>query len=239
MSMASDHSVTETEAAAIGMLSVLPILENRYFKALVDGSIPRAEFVHSQVQFFHAVGFFSRNLATLIARLPTSAGRAVLVHNLSEEHGLDEEHPAEGFRPQFAHDRTFARFLHTLGVGADELAASPPEAPVQAFNLALWGACAAESPGFALAALGMIEYAFAEISALIGRRVVELGWVNAGELVHYSLHAEIDKRHAAELFEAVESAVKTGEPGTSILGGLEFGRYIFDRLYTDFSREKK
>lgn len=239
VSVTSDHSVTGTEAAAIGLLSVSPILENRYFRALADGSMPRDEFVRSQVQFIYAVGFFSRNLATLIGRLPTSASRAVLVHNLSEEHGLDEEHPAEGFRPQFAHDRTFAHFLSTLGVGAEELAESAPEAPVQAFNLALWGACGSESPSFALAALGIIEYAFADISALIGRRVVELGWVNAGELVHYSLHAEIDKRHAAELFEAAEGAVKTGESGSSILGGLEFGRYIFDRLYQDFSRERK
>lgn len=237
--MNSGTSVTGTETSAIDLLSVGPILDSRYFQALADGSVPRDEFVRSQVQFFYAVGFFSRNLATLIARLPSSASRAVLVHNLSEEHGLDEENPAEGFRPQFAHDRTFAHFLSTLGVGAEELAASAPEAPVQAFNLALWGACAAESPGFALAALGMIEYAFADISALIGRRVVELGWVNSGDLVHYSLHAEIDKRHAAELFEAAEGAVRSGSPGTSILGGLEFGRYIFDRLYQDFSRERK
>jgi pyrroloquinoline-quinone synthase len=216
------------EASAIGLLSVVPILGNGYFSRLADGSMPKADFVRSQVQFFYAVGFFSRNLATLAARLPTSAGRAVLIHNLSEEHGLDEENPAEGFRPQLAHDRTFAKFLETLGIGAGDLAASQPEPPVRAFNLALLGACAAESPGFALAALGMIEYSFADISALIGKRVVELGWVKPGELVHYSLHAEIDKRHAAELFEAAEA---TGEAEAAIRRGLEFGRYIFDQLY--------
>ncbi|MEO5715711.1 MAG: iron-containing redox enzyme family protein [Luteolibacter sp.] len=236
--MSSIGSLTVTEASAVASLSAAPILGNEYFRTLADGSMPRAEFVRSQVQFFYAVGFFSRNLATLIARLPTSAGRAVLVHNLSEEHGLDEEHPADGFRAQFAHDRTFARFLNTLGVGAEELAASLPATPVQAFNLALLGACGSESTGFALSALGMIEYAFADISALIGRRVVELGWVKAGELVHYSLHAEIDKRHAAELFEAAEKADNTSEPTVSILSGLSFGRYIFDRLYMDLIREK-
>lgn len=239
MSAAAHHSVTKTEASAIGLLSVGPILENPYFRTLADGSMPREEFIRSQVQFFYAVGFFSRSLAALIARLPTSAGRAILVHNLSEEHGLDEEHPAEGFRPQFAHDRTFARFLSTLGIGSEELTASAPEPPVQAFNLALLGACGSKSPGFALAALGVIEYAFADISALIGRRVVELGWVKAEELAHYSLHAEIDKRHAAELFEAAEGAVQTDGHDTSILGGLAFGRYIFDRLYQDLIREKK
>lgn len=225
------HRTTETECSAIGLLEVVPILGNGYFRALESGEMTQKDFARSQVQFFYAVGFFSRNLAALIARLPTSAGRAVLVHNLSEEHGLDEENPGEGFRAHLAHDRTFARFLETLGEGLEE---SYPEPPVQAFNLALLGACASEQPGFALAALGIIEYAFADISALIGRRVVELGWVKSGELVHYSVHAEIDKRHAAELFEAAEESCEDGE---TLTHGLAFGRYIFDRLYVDLTEE--
>jgi pyrroloquinoline-quinone synthase len=236
--MDSDHSPTATETAAIGLLSASPILGNDYFLRLKDGRMPREEFTRSQVHFFHAVGFFSRHLAALIARLPSSAERGVLVHNLSEEHGLDEENPVEDFRPHLAHDRTFAVFLQTLGITSDELAKSPPESVVRSFNLALFGACTVEPPGFAFAALGMIEYAFADISALIGRRVVELGWVKPEELVHYSLHAEIDKRHAAELFEAAERAENNSGASTSILGGLRFGRYIFDRLYQDMASEK-
>lgn len=233
--MDSPRSFTRTETSAISLLSVASIMGNDYFRGLEDGRMPKADFMQSQLQFFHAVGFFSRNLSALITRLPTSAGRAVLVHNLSEEHGLDEEHPAAGFRPQFAHDRTFARFLETLGIDAQTLKASVPEPAVRAFNLSLLGACFTESPGFALASLGMIEYAFADISALIGCRVVDLGWVTAEDLVHYSLHAKIDKRHAAEFFEAAED---TNEPADSILGGLSFGRYIFDRLFMDLIRKK-
>ncbi len=221
---------TRAETAAIALLVVAPILGNAYFQALESGIMPKPDFAKSQLQFFHAVGYFSRNLAALIARLPTSAGRAILVHNLSEEHGLDEDSPKEGFRPHLAHDRTFARFLGTLGIGAEEIAISPPLSPVRAFNLALYGACSTEPAAFALAALGMIEYAFADISALIGRRVVELGWVKSADLIHYSLHAEIDKRHAAELFEAAEEAC--GETA-DVNAGLAFGRYIFDRLYID------
>jgi len=230
--MNSDRRFTATETSASALLEVVPILGNGYFRSLESGEMTRQDFTRSQRQFFHAVGFFSRNLATLAARLPTSAGRAVLVHNLSEEHGLDEENPVEGFRAHLAHDRTFARFLETLGVDAETLAASHPDPPVQAFNLALLGACGTEPPGFALAALGMIEYAFADISALIGRRVVELGWVKSGELVHYSLHAEIDKRHAAELFDAAEA---TGDDDACLTRGIAFGRYIFDRLYRDLT----
>lgn len=228
--MLAKDSPTATEVAAIELLAADPILGNRYFRDLSDGRMPREVFVDSQIQFSHAVGFFSRCLAALISRLPTSASRAVLVHNLAEEHGLDEERPAAGFRPQFAHDRTFAKFLETLGSAGD----ATPRPPVRAFNLALLGACSAETPGFAFAALGMIEYAFAEISAEIGRQVVERGWVTPEELTHYSLHAEIDKRHAAELFEAAERA---GEDSGSIRAGLAFGHYIFGRLYLDFCHE--
>lgn len=233
------HHQDHIEHSAIAMLNSLPILGNYYFKNLVNGNMPKEEFIHSQLQFFHAVSFFSRNLAALIARLPTSAGRAILVHNLAEEHGLDEEHPAAGFRPQFAHDLTFTHFLKTLGVSQEVLLANTPKAPVRAFNLSLLAACSSESPAFALAALGMIEYAFADISSLIGSRVVDQGWVEAEELVHYSLHAEIDKRHAAELFDVAESAITAVETNSSITHGLEFGRYIFDRLYQDLNSQGK
>lgn len=229
--MSENRTPSQTEIQATALLGDAPILENEYFRRLENGTLPKEGFAHSQVQFSYAVGFFSRNLATLIARLPTSAGRAILVHNLAEEHGLDEDNMAAGFRGHLAHDQTFARFLDSLGVSAEQQLASIPEAPVTAFNLALLGACGSQAPSFALAGLGMIEYAFADISALIGRRVVELGWVNADELVHYSLHAAIDKRHAAELFEAAEAAVLPGEPSFSISSGLEFGRYIFEQLY--------
>ena len=81
----------------------------------------------------------------------------------------------------------------------------------------------------------MIEYAFADISALIGLRVVELGWVKAEDLTHYNLHAEIDKRHAAELFVAAEEAENSD---VSIRMGISFGLYLFDRLYQDLIREQ-
>lgn len=231
--MLSAASSTPTESSAVALLDAAPILGNRYFSGLREEKTTRDTFGKSQAQFFHAVGFFSRNLATLTARLPTSRQRAVLVHNLSEEHGLDEENPGLGFRANLAHDRTFSRFLETLGVG--DPWNIPPEPPVLAFNLALLGACAAQPPGFAFAALGMIEYAFADISAFIGKRVVDLGWIRADELVHYSLHAEIDKRHAAELFEAAEA---TGEEENSLAAGLAFGHHIFNRLYEDLIPQK-
>jgi pyrroloquinoline-quinone synthase len=202
------------------LLAADPILDNPYFARLQAGQMDRAHFEKSQSQFFYAVRFFSRAMAALLARLPDSASRQVLMHNLAEEHGFDEE-GAQGFRPGMAHDCTFLNFLSRLGVQP-----APQEAEVRAFNLALYGACSSEPPALAFACLGMIEYAFADISALIGSAVVERGWIGPGELVHYSLHAAIDKRHAAEFFATLE-----GAPREEVEDGLRLGWYLFSQLY--------
>ncbi|MFN8610952.1 MAG: iron-containing redox enzyme family protein [Vulcanimicrobiota bacterium] len=191
-----------------------------YFQALTSGSMSRDSFIDSQREFLHAVRYFSRAMGALLARQPTSTGRQALMHNLAEEHGWDEDKGGQ-FQPGLAHDQTFLRFLDTLRAQP-----APPGPEVLAFNLALYGACATEPVPFAFASLGMIEYAFADISALIGRSVIERGWVDREKLVHYSLHAEIDKRHAAEFFEVV-----VDEPRLQVESGLEFGWHIFSRFY--------
>ncbi|MBN9417657.1 MAG: iron-containing redox enzyme family protein [Candidatus Eremiobacteraeota bacterium] len=195
------------------ILAAKPIADHSYFADLANG-MSRDCFLDGQRQFYHAVSFFSRAMGALLARQPDSASRQVLMHNLAEEHGLEEEHG-------LAHDRTFSQFLASL---QSEPGPQGPE--VRAFNLALYGACAGESVPFAFAALGIIEYAFADISALIGTTVVQRGWVAQDQLVHYSLHAEIDKRHAAEFFEVIEAA-----PGDEVQAGLVYGWHIFSQLY--------
>jgi len=177
-------------------------------------------FLDSQSQFFYAVGFFSRAMAALLARQPDSASRQVLMHNLAEEHGWDEEKGGQ-FRPGLAHDQTFLQFLASLQGRPNT---QGPE--VRAFNLALYGACVSESVPFAFACLGMIEYAFADISALIGGAVVQNQWISADALVHYSLHAELDKRHAGEFFEVVEN-----QSPEEVQAGLAYGWHIFSQLY--------
>ena len=216
-------SPTFAQVVADRLLAQRPILEDLYFASLADGRMSRETFVRSQRQFFFAVRFFSRPMAALMSRMPCSTSRRTLIHNLAEEHGLDDEE-GRGLRPAMAHDQTFLAFLATLGVSPAEMQREVEGPEVRAFNLALLGACVGESPPFAYAALGAIEYAFADISALIGKAVVDRGWVAASELVHYKLHAEIDKRHAAELFEEV-----TGDAEA----GVAFGLHIFSRFYSE------
>ncbi len=216
------------------------ILDNDYFTALRQGTMSRGDFCETQKQFFFAVGYFSRPMAALMARIPDSGARAALMHNLADEHGLsdDGEQQPAAFDPQMAHDRTFLRFLGTLGVTPHEMETTRERAPVRAFNASLMGACVAEPIEVAFGCLGVIEYVFADISALIGQVVVARGWVSSEQLVHYKLHAEIDKHHAAEFFQSTNTAwVGGGEGRANVKSGIDLGVYLFNRLYVDLHRD--
>ncbi len=207
------------------------LMQGRYFAALAADDAALNAFHTSQAQFSFAVAYFSRPMAALTARMPVSALRVGLVHNLAEEHGWDEETPG-GFTPSLAHDRTFGAFLELVGFPAEKLATVRAGAVVRAFNCALMGACQMEPVETAFGAMGAIEHAFADVSAFIGRRVVELGWVSGERLVHYKLHAEIDKRHAADFFRVVEPAwLGGGEGAARVLDGLRLGNHLFHQLY--------
>lgn len=220
----SVQTLASVQAAADILLARHPILKQVYFARLQAGAMDRASFVNGQRQFYHAVAFFSRAMAALMARLPDSASRQVLMHNLAEEHGWDEE-GRHGFRAAMAHDCTFRAFLAQLGV---EPAPEGPE--VRAFNLALYGACTGESTALAFACLGMIEYAFADISTLIGEAVVARGWIEPAQMVHYTVHAAIDKGHAAQFFGSIAGSCKA-----EVESGLELGWYLFRQLYQNLT----
>jgi pyrroloquinoline-quinone synthase len=214
-----------------------PILHNRYFTALREGLLDQALFRETQKQFFFAVRYFPRPMAALTARMPSSSLRQGLIHNLSEEHGFEEECPA-GFDSRLAHDRTFQQFLTTLGVSREDIRKLHEGAAVRAFNTSLMGACLMEPVEVAFGCLGVIEHTFADISALIGDQVVKRGWISAEDLVHYKLHAEIDQRHAADFFQVVTGAWDGGgDCRAAVQDGVKLGLHVFNRLYEDLLEE--
>jgi pyrroloquinoline-quinone synthase len=79
--------------------------------------------------------------------------------------------------------------------------------------------------------MGIIEHAFAGISAIIGNSVVDRGWVLPQDLVHYTMHAELDIRHAEEFFAIVEPGWEEPRRRRAIEQGLELGAFAFDQLY--------
>ena len=201
------------------------IFKNPYFEALHDGSMSLEHFQKTQEQFYFAVHFFPRPMAVLTARLPEPQMRLDIIRNLVEEHG---EYQEAGF-----HVTTFRSFLVSIGANTSSLKDLQLWPALRAFNSVLIASCTFDEIEVAVGCMGIIEYAFSDISALIGQAVVHRRWVPADALAHYKLHAELDKQHAKEFFEVIESNWNTPARQYYIKQGLELGGYIFDRLYRD------
>lgn len=212
-------------ARANAILADCGIMANPYFRDLQNGAMALDEFRRTQEQFFFAVTFFPRPMAALVGRIPDPKHRLDVLHNLVEEHGEFEE--------QRFHHNTFQQFLRTIGGAPERLNDLMIWPEVRAFNSVLTAACVLDELEVGVACMGIIEQAFSGISALIGRAVVDRGWVPADALVHYKLHAEIDERHAEEFFAVVEPGWQAGSRRYFVEQGLQLGAYVFDRMYRD------
>jgi len=206
--------------------------ESPYLRALGDGSFEREDFVETQIQFLHAVVYFSRPMAVLAARLPRAEQRLSLLENVHDEHG--------GGDLSGSHERTFLTLLERLGVGLAEIDRRAQWPEVRAFNSTLLGVCAHDDVPTALAMLGVIEELFSGISARIGRAIVERGWLRAEELTHYPTHEVLDLSHAEGFYRCIEPLAATDPRAAyQVEQGLELGAYIFLRLYEDLFRARK
>jgi pyrroloquinoline-quinone synthase len=223
--MTLESRAPNVTARADAILKRVDILHNPYLEALVDGSMSLAVFRRTQEQFFFAVTFFPRPMAALVGRIPDPRSRLDILHNLVEEHGE--------FQEQSFHHTTFQQFLRTLGGDPENLKGTPMWPALRAFNSVLTASCLMDELEVGVACMGIIEFAFAGISARIGKAVVDRGWIPVEQLVHYKLHAEIDERHAEEFFAVIEPQWRDDRRRHFIEQGLELGAYIFDRLYRD------
>jgi pyrroloquinoline-quinone synthase len=223
--MSATIATSRVSAAADEVLRKIGILQNPYLTALADGSMSLDCFRRTQEQFFFAVSFFPRPMAALVARIPNPRARLDILHNLVEEHG--------DFQEEQFHHTTFQRFLKSIGSNVDEVEPAPLWPVVRAFNSVLSASCLLDELDVGVACMGIIESAFAGISASIGKSVVERGWVKSEDLIHYKLHAEIDERHAEEFFAVIEPHWEDPRGRYHIEQGLNLGAYIFDRLYRD------
>lgn len=219
----------QVTARADEVLHRVRIDRNPYLEALVDGSMSIDAFRSTQQQFFFAVTFFPRPMAALVGRLPDPRQRLDILRNVVEEHGDFEE--------AAFHHTTFKEFLRRIGSEVDALDEVDLWPAVRAFNSILTTACVLDELEVGVACMGIIERAFASVSATIGRAVVARGWLPPEQLIHYSLHAEIDVRHADEFFAVVEPVWHDEDKRYRIDQGLQLGAHALDRLYRDFRIE--
>lgn len=213
----------QTTALADSILKEIGIMQNPYFDALKNGQMSKEAFRKSQEQFYFAVAYFSRPMTTLIARMDDPLSRLDILHNVVEEHG--------DFDEKKFHKTTFEKFLQLMGSSPQR--SLHAESSVRAFNTALMGICHSEPVEMGIAANGIIEYAFADISALIGNSAIARGFIEKKQLVHYNMHADLDKEHAQEFFMLLEKDMSHPEKRALIEAGLQLGAYLFNRLYLD------
>lgn len=211
------------------ILTKIPLFTGEFFKDLP--TMNKETFQKIQEQFFFAVDYFSLPMAALVARLPKHEERIDIIHNIVEEHG--------NFNPAAYHSNTFKQFLSTLGVTTERMATLLPSMPVTSFNQMLMELCSNQDTTIAIACLGMIEYAFADISSIIAREVVHHGWIKSEELVHYNLHADLDKEHAEEFFKIIEPDMDISQHAEKVYTGLFLGATIFNMLYQELYNEAK
>ena len=222
-----DSKATRTSDLARQVLSEAEIFNSPYLLDLESGRMSLDEFRRSQEQFFFAVTFFSRPMATLVARIEDPKRRLDILHNVVEEHG--------DFNEGAFHHSTFLEFLRRLGCDPEVVEKRVPMHPaVRAFNATLAAACALDEVEVGVASMGVIELAFATISSRIGSAVVARDWMPRDRLVHYAVHAAIDPRHADEFFLVIEPSFD--ERRYWIEQGLRLGAYTFERLYRDLPR---
>lgn len=206
--------------------------DNPYFSSLRDGSMDRADFVETQIQFYFAVIFFSRPMAAVAAKIPFPRQRVEVLRNVWEEHGEGDV--------RLMHGETFLELLSRLS-GIDkhgvESRALWPE--VRAFNTALVGAAVLDEFIVSASMMGIIERMFADISAWIGRAIVARGFLSEDRLIHYQLHEKLDQRHSEDFFQVVRAGYEaSAEDRYYVEQGLRLGAYVFDRLYHDLHRAR-
>lgn len=207
--------------------------ENPYFTNLREKTFEKADFVETQIQFFYAVIFFSRPMAALAAKIPTPELRLEVLRNAWEEHG-------EGSLTQ-AHGKTFIEFLRRLdGVSEEDVYLRGLWADVRIFNTTLSGVSVLDDFIIAVGVLGIIERMFSDISAWIGKGVVENGWLAEGELIHYKLHQELDIKHSEDFFNILQQPFgHSAENRYLIEQGLRLGATLFNNLYLGLWNRRK
>ncbi|MCY3540708.1 MAG: iron-containing redox enzyme family protein [Gammaproteobacteria bacterium] len=223
-SESTDYPTLQVSNRAEDVLKESGVLTNSYLTALADGSMTKEMFRLSQEQFFVAVKFFPRPMSALVGRLPDPMQRLDILKNVVEEHGE--------FAESKFHQTTFVQFLTSLGSEVESLGDESELWPeVRAFNTVLAGSCVLSELEVGIACMGTIELAFASISASIGASVVRRQWVERDNLKHYTVHAELDERHADEFVRVIEPTWDNPDRRHYIDQGLRLGAYVFKQLY--------
>lgn len=202
-------------------------VKNNFFCCLKNGELSFDQFVATQYQFYYAVVHFTRPLTLVAGSIPDYESRINILKNIWEEHGEGDINKTHG--------KTFLEFLTRL-TGKEPILI-PALGTVTQFNQTLDETCKTAPYLKSVAMLGMIERMFSEISHFIGSAVVERGWMESTQMIHYSVHQDLDVIHAQDFFDILKPFEDQEE--ALIREGLIHGATTFLKLYLGILEESR
>lgn len=214
-------------------LNLTDYKNNPYFLALKANKFEKSDFLETQIQFYFAVTFFSRPMAVVGAKIPCPLTRLEVIRNVWEEHGEGNLHNI--------HAQTFTTLLKRLGLEDIQQINQRTLWPcTRQFNTVLVGG-ALDEYLIGVGMLGIIEHMFSEISSWIGQGILSNGWLTKENMIHYSLHEELDVKHAQDFFDVFDSVVKKGDIDDlyMIEQGIMMGAHAFNNFYENLYASRK
>ena len=176
------------------------LLDHPFYRAWSEGTLPQERLQEYARQYFHFEAAFPRMLSAIHARTENPAVRQVILENLwDEEYG------------QRNHRALWLEFAAALGVAAEEVVTSTPNAETTALLAHFETACREAPVGEALASLFAYEGQVPAVATEKIRGLRENYGFTPDQYEFFTVHEEADVRHSSGEMDAIVLATEDEE----------------------------
>jgi len=209
------QTITETLDAIIDERS---LLKHDFYQAWTAGTLPLESLQEYAKQYFHFEAAFPTFLSAVHARMEPGEARKAVLQNL-----WDEEHGAQN------HLALWLQFCESLGLDADEVRVSEPNAETRELIDGFRAACTEGTVAEGLTTLYAYE---SQAPAVATQKIIGLqknyAFVDERGYEFFSVHKDVDVYHSQTERDAVAAAATTPE---ARLGIEEATRTAAGRLW--------
>ncbi len=216
----------------IGYLQSL--YRNKYYITLMNGKMPVEKFYMSQQHFGIAVAYWSQSvLPQLLLSAPAFEQRVVILNNLNDELGISKDGKHDKSKSHVVTFENFMEFIDEFKPTNNLLQYNSTYTKLKdqahIFNEKLSDSIVNNSWQFNFAMMGMIEYAYHDISEMISEYVKQKFVSCKSNIPHYATHEDIDEKHADDFFDQLDPHFN--ECYQDILLGMTYGLNLLDSYF--------
>lgn len=177
-----------------------PGVQHPYLRRLAAGDLPSVRL--ALMDYAHQYSFYSSHfpqyLESVINTLESADHRSVLYENLEEEQG----NPKSDDPRDAPHTEIFAQFKEAVGIDTAYREANPPSMTALLWRDLALQKCRSEQTGVGIGAIGIgTEMVVPAIYEKILEAIRSHTDLREEEYYFFTLHAECDHEHAADLIE--------------------------------------